>query len=79
MTEQDVTETRKRESDRAVAEESRAENRESADGGGIDMDRFGRFVRERRKSRELTQRQLAERLYVSNKAVSKWERGVSHS
>ena len=26
-----------------------------------------------------TQKDLAERLYVSDKAVSKWERGVSHS
>ena len=38
---------------------------------------FGAFVSELRKERGLTQKQLAERLYVSDKAVSKWERGLS--
>ena len=27
----------------------------------------------------ITAKELAEKLYVSDKAVSKWERGVSHS
>lgn len=44
---------------------------------GIDMERFGSFVTGRRKEKGLTQKQLAEKLYVSNKAVSKWERGQS--
>lgn len=38
---------------------------------------FGAFVSELRKERGMTQKQLAERLYVSDKAVSKWERGLS--
>ena len=31
-----------------------------------------------RKSRALSQEQLAEELEVSRQAISKWERGVSH-
>ncbi|EYT53817.1 XRE family transcriptional regulator [Leucobacter sp. UCD-THU] len=39
---------------------------------------FGRFVTERRRAGGLTQRQLAERLHVTESAVSKWERGLSY-
>lgn len=45
----------------------------------IDLERFGIFVSLLRSERGMTQKQLAEKLYVSNKAVSKWERGGSHS
>ena len=41
--------------------------------------RISRFIAERRKALGLTQRQLAEQLSVSDKAVSKWETGVSQS
>ena len=44
---------------------------------GIDKERFGAFLAALRKEKGLTQRALAERLYVSDKAVSKWERGLS--
>ena len=37
---------------------------------------FGAFVQERRKELGLTQNDLAERLRVTSKAVSRWERGV---
>lgn len=43
----------------------------------IDKTRFGGFVALCRKEKGLTQKQLAQRLYVSDKAVSKWERGLS--
>ncbi len=43
----------------------------------MDQIKIGRFVAETRRAKGLTQRQLAERLFVSDKAVSKWERGVS--
>lgn len=36
-------------------------------------------IRALREKKELTQRQLAERLSVSDKTVSKWETGVSHN
>ena len=36
---------------------------------------FGEKLRELRKARSLTQEQLAEALYVSRTAVSKWESG----
>lgn len=43
----------------------------------IDRERFGQFLSELRKEKGFTQQELAERLFVSNKAVSKWERGQS--
>lgn len=45
----------------------------------ISKQKFGNFVSEVRKEQELTQKELAGRLFISDKAVSKWERGVSHS
>ena len=43
----------------------------------IDKEKFGAFIAELRKEKGLTQQELAERLFISNKAVSKWERGQS--
>lgn len=43
----------------------------------IDNSRFGEFVASLRKEKQLTQKQLAEKLFISDKAVSKWERGLS--
>ncbi|MFQ9102716.1 MAG: helix-turn-helix domain-containing protein [Oscillospiraceae bacterium] len=40
---------------------------------------IGRFIAASRKARNLTQRQLADKLGISDKTVSKWECGVSHS
>lgn len=40
---------------------------------------FGAYIVRRRKELGLTQKGLAEKLYVTESAVSKWERGVSHS
>ena len=41
------------------------------------MHAFGQFIAENRRKRGLTQLQLAEALHVTDKAVSKWERGLS--
>ena len=35
----------------------------------------GKFISQKRKQKNLTQEQLAEKLGVSNKTVSKWETG----
>lgn len=43
----------------------------------IDREAFGAFLVQLRKEKGLTQKELAEKLYVSDKAVSKWERGLS--
>lgn len=43
----------------------------------IDKKQFGAFVARLRKEKGFTQKDLASRLFVSDKAVSKWETGVS--
>jgi len=43
----------------------------------IDKEKFGTFLAQLRKEKGMTQKGLAEQLYVSDKAVSKWERGLS--
>lgn len=45
------------------------------------MDQYvtGAVIKALREKANLTQAQLAEKLDVSDKAVSKWETGVSHS
>ena len=42
----------------------------------MDAKKFGVFLVERRKELGLTQAQLAERIHVTDKAVSRWERGI---
>ena len=37
---------------------------------------FGSFLCQRRKELGLTQKELAQRLFVTDSAVSKWERGL---
>lgn len=43
----------------------------------INMEQFGAFIAQMRKEKGLTQKELAEKLFISDKAVSKWERGLS--
>lgn len=42
----------------------------------MDNIKFGKFIRESRQGKGLTQKQLAEQIHVSDKAVSKWENGA---
>lgn len=42
----------------------------------MDQIKIGKFIAERRKEKNMTQEQLAEKLGVSINAVSKWERGI---
>ena len=45
----------------------------------MDNQKLGIFITELRKEKGLTQAQLAQKLNVTDKAVSKWERGVSQT
>ena len=42
----------------------------------MDLNKIGQYIAGKRKTLGLTQKQLAEKLGVSDKSVSKWERGV---
>ena len=39
--------------------------------------KIGKFIAECRKKKNLTQIQLADKLCVTDKAISKWERGIA--
>ena len=43
----------------------------------MDQIKIGKFIAERRKQNGLTQMQLAEKLGITDRAVSKWETGKS--
>lgn len=43
----------------------------------MNQKKIGKFIQDRRKEKELTQVDLAERLGVSNRTISKWENGNS--
>ena len=43
----------------------------------MDQSKIGKFIAECRKQKNLTQMQLAEKLGITDKAISKWERGIA--
>lgn len=43
----------------------------------MDVIKIGNFIADRRKKQNLTQMELAEKLNITDRAVSKWERGKS--
>ncbi|MDE5539660.1 MAG: helix-turn-helix domain-containing protein, partial [Bacilli bacterium] len=43
----------------------------------MEKEKIGKFISEVRKEKGLTQKELARKIYISDKAVSKWERGLS--
>ena len=43
----------------------------------MDLKKIGKFIQECRHKKNLTQEQLAEKLSITDRAVSKWERGLS--
>ena len=45
----------------------------------MDSKKIGKVIAKRRKEKRMTQGELAERLSVSNKTISKWETGVSQT
>ena len=44
--------------------------------GHMDLIKIGKYIAFKRKEQGLTQKQLAEKLNMSDKSVSKWERGI---
>lgn len=45
----------------------------------MDNEKIGKFIVSCRKNKKITQKQLADKLGISDRAVSKWERGVSQT
>lgn len=43
----------------------------------MDKEKFGAFVCKLRKEKGMTQQELGDKLHLTNKAISKWERGLS--
>ena len=41
----------------------------------MDYNRIGKFIADERKAKKLTQAKLGELLFVSEKTISKWEKG----
>lgn len=44
----------------------------------MDNIKTGRFIAQKRKEKKLTQKMLAQKIGVTDKAISKWERGLSY-
>ena len=42
----------------------------------MDQIKIGKFIGEKRKEKKLTQQELAEKLNITDRAVSKWENGI---
>ena len=51
----------------------------SAGGENVDAEKLGAFIAENRKAKGMTQADLAGKLQVTDKAVSRWERGIGLS
>ncbi|MEE0641059.1 MAG: helix-turn-helix transcriptional regulator [Acutalibacteraceae bacterium] len=45
----------------------------------VNKSTFGQFLRQKRNEKGMTQKEFAEKLFLSESAISKWEQGVSHS
>ena len=43
----------------------------------MNQEKIGKFIAEQRKKHNLTQSELAEKLNITDRAVSKWERGLN--
>ncbi len=41
----------------------------------MDLEKIANLIKEKRKEKNLTQVELAEKLYVTEKAISRWETG----
>lgn len=48
-------------------------------GNCMNTENIGALISKLRKEKGMTQQELADKLKITDKAVSKWERGVSHN
>ena len=48
-------------------------------GEGMDCQKVGDLIYRLRKEKQLTQKELANQIGISDKTISKWERGVSQT
>ncbi len=42
----------------------------------MDLEKIGKFITKKRQENNFTQESLAEKLGISNRSISKWERGI---
>ncbi len=42
----------------------------------MNQEKIGKFIAELRRGKELTQEQLAEKIFMDRATISKWERGL---
>ena len=42
----------------------------------MNKQKIGDFIKKKRKEKGLTQKELAEKLEITDRAISKWERGL---
>ena len=42
----------------------------------MNVKKVGEFIKQKRKEKKLTQKELAEKLSITDRAISKWERGI---
>ena len=42
----------------------------------MDLIKIGKFISAKRKEKNITQSELADKLYISDRAISKWENGI---
>lgn len=43
----------------------------------MNQEKIGKYIREKRKNKNITQQDLAKKIGVTDKAISKWENGLS--
>lgn len=43
----------------------------------MDAKKIGSYIAKKRKEQNMSQRELAQHLHITDKAISKWERGLS--